>query len=78
MPRLIRLEATTPLKIEPNDFPRDEQGNLRKMSLCACGLSQKFPLCDGAHKRLCVSERPDRLYVYDRSRQNVIEERDDR
>lgn len=77
MPRLIRLEATTPMKIEPADFPRDEHGNLRKMSLCACGLSQKFPLCDGAHKRLCAEEKPGVLYVYDRARQCVVEERAD-
>ncbi len=77
MPRLIRLDATGPIKIEPANFPRDEQGNHKAISICACGLSQRFPICDGAHKACRASEQPGTLYVYDKERKNVIEERVD-
>lgn len=77
MARLIRLEATASVKIDPATWPRDEQGNLKPISICACGLSQKFPLCDGAHKACRVSEEPGKLYIYDRDRRNVIDIRED-
>ena len=77
MPRLIRLEALGPIKIEPASFPRDEQGNLKPMFICACGLSQKMPFCDGTHKACRTSEQPGRLYVYDAARTTVVEERAD-
>lgn len=77
MARMVRLEATGSVKIDPATWPRDEQGNLKVLSICACGLSQKFPLCDGAHKACRVTEEPGKLYIYDRDRRNVIETRDD-
>lgn len=77
MPRLVRLDAQAPVKIDPATWPRDEQGNLKPVSVCACGLSQKFPICDGAHKACRVSEQPGVLYVYDATRTRVIEERPD-
>lgn len=77
MPRIVRFEATTPLKIDPNlqpgetppapnviAWPRDEQGRLKVLSLCTCGVSAKFPLCDGAHKA-CKDEDAATDYVYD-------------
>lgn len=67
MPRLVRLDADKPMKIEPQDKP---------IFVCACGLSQKFPICDGAHKR-CNQETPGKLSVYDEDRQTIVEERDD-
>jgi len=41
MARLVRLEATGPIRVEPSDKP---------IFVCACGLSRKFPFCDGTHK----------------------------
>lgn len=64
MPRLIRHDATGPLKIEPAQFPKDAQGNLRPIFICACGLSSKLPICDGAHKT-CRDEDPAKIYEYD-------------
>ena len=43
MARLVRLTGTGPQKIEPTDKP---------VFVCTCGLSKKFPLCDGTHKSL--------------------------
>ena len=67
MPRLIRLDATGPIRIDPQDKP---------IFICGCGLSQNFPFCDGAHKG-CKDEKPDTLYVYDADRKTVVEERAD-
>lgn len=67
MPRLVRHDAMGPVKIEPQD---------KAIFVCACGLSQNFPFCDGAHKG-CKAELPDRLYVYDEERRQVREVRDD-
>lgn len=78
MARLIRIEASGPIRIEPAQFPRDEQGNLKPMFICACGLSKNMPFCDGAHKACRASEQTGTLYVYDRDRAAVIEEREDR
>lgn len=72
MPRYIRNDATGPIKIDPSQFPRDEQGNLKPISICACGLSQKFPICDGAHKGCRVSEEPGYVYHYDPATKQVI------
>lgn len=67
MPRLVRLTETRPLKIEPSD---------KAVFVCACGLSQKHPICDGSHKS-CAPNEPDpaALYVYDTDRQTIIEVR---
>ena len=72
MARLVRLEAVASLKIDPKTLDPE-----RKLAICACGLSQKFPLCDGAHKTLSEREKPGVLYVYDKERKQVIEERVD-
>jgi CDGSH-type Zn-finger protein len=77
MPRLVRLEATGPIRIDPKDFPRDAEGNLKPMFICACGLTRSLPFCDGTHKACRASEQPGRLYVYDAERKTVIEERPD-
>lgn len=76
MPRVVRFTSTTPLKVDPNlqpgdtppapnviPWPRDDQGKLKVLSLCTCGVSAKFPLCDGAHKA-CKDEDPAVEYVY--------------
>ncbi|MBX3408270.1 MAG: CDGSH iron-sulfur domain-containing protein [Phycisphaeraceae bacterium] len=63
MPRLVRLGATGPIKIDPAQWPRDDQGNLKAIWICACGLSPKFPFCDGTHKA-CKDEEPGVEYSY--------------
>jgi CDGSH-type Zn-finger protein len=72
---MVRIDATGPIKIEPAAFPRDEQGNLKPIWICACGLSQTLPLCDGAHKACRAAEQPGVLYTYDKDRKTVIESR---
>lgn len=67
MPRLIKLDADGPIRIDPQDKP---------IFICACGISQNFPFCDGAHKG-CKGEEPGKTYVYDDSRQSVVEVRED-
>ena len=87
MPRLVRLEGTVPLKIDPNlkpgetppapnviAWPRDEAGNLKVVSVCTCGLSARFPLCDGAHKG-CKDEEAGYVYRYDPATRAVVEKR---
>jgi CDGSH-type Zn-finger protein len=56
MPRLVKFEATGPIRIDPQEKP---------VFICACGLTQKFPFCDGAHK-CCKDEEPGAVYTYDR------------
>lgn len=69
MPRLVRLTHTGPVKVEPREKP---------ISICACGLSRTFPLCDGAHKQLKTTETdPEALYVYDPDRVSIVETRRD-
>lgn len=77
MPRLVRLSASGPIKIEPAQFPRDEQGNLKPMWICACGLSQNLPFCDGAHKACRAAEQEGTLSVYDSTRTRIVETRPD-
>ncbi len=64
MPRLVRLDATGPVKIDPANFPRDEQGNLKPIWICACGLSATMPFCDKSHK-VCKDEAAGVVYQYD-------------
>lgn len=71
MARLVRLEPTGPLKIDPATLPAD-----KPLFICQCGLSRKFPYCDGAHK-ITRSEVPATLYIYARDGQSVLETRPD-
>lgn len=71
MPRIVRFTQSASIKIDPNAppgapnaWPRDENGNLKVITICACGISARFPFCDGAHK-LCREEEPGHVYEYD-------------
>ncbi|GJQ30315.1 MAG: hypothetical protein HBSAPP03_21990 [Phycisphaerae bacterium] len=75
MPRLIRLDAVGPFKIEPAAFPRDDQGNLKPIFICACGLSRTLPMCDGSHKACRAVEQPGILYTYDPVTRQIIDQR---
>ncbi len=77
MARMIRLDATGPIKLDPTQFPRDEQGNLKPMFICACGLTRSAPFCDGTHKVCRAGEQAGTLYVYNDDRTAVVEERPD-
>ncbi|MSR45285.1 MAG: CDGSH iron-sulfur domain-containing protein [Phycisphaerales bacterium] len=60
MARLVKFAGIKPIKVEPQDKP---------IFVCACGLSQKFPLCDGHHKG-CAAEEAGRVYEYDAQGEN--------
>jgi len=77
MPRAITFTSSTPIRVDPNlepggtpsapnviPWPRDEAGKLKVLSICTCGLSAKFPFCDGSHKA-CKDEDPSKTYAYD-------------
>ena len=72
MARMVRLTELKPAKIEVKDIPVG-----KPLSICTCGLSQKYPICDGTHKTVRDKEKPGVLYVYDATRTRVVEERPD-
>ena len=75
MARMVRRDATGPIKIEA---PAAAGGDPAKpIFICACGLSQKFPFCDGAHKSARVSEEPGKLYIYGPDNTTVVEVREE-
>ena len=67
MPRMIYHDATGPQEVPPSQ---------QSVWICQCGLSQKLPFCDGSHKQ-ARQEDPTKLYVYDKQRQTVVQEKDD-
>jgi len=69
MARLVRHEAMGPIEVPPQD---------KSVWICACGLSQNLPMCDGSHK-ICKKAETDqgKVYVYDAARKDVVEVRDD-
>jgi CDGSH-type Zn-finger protein len=62
MARLIRCDATGPIQIKPQ---------AKDIWVCACGLSQTLPHCDGSHKKT-KGEEPGKLYLYDKTRQVMV------
>ncbi len=53
MARIVILEEKSPLKIEINGIVR---------SICRCGLSKNFPICDATHKT--IVEEDGKIYKY--------------
>jgi len=48
----------------------------KAISICTCGLSKKFPYCDGTHK-LARQELPGKLYTYSEDGSTVLTVTDD-
>ena len=67
MARLVRHEATEPYEVKIGD---------QSVWVCACGLSQDLPFCDGTHGTV-ASEEPGKCYLYDRGRRKVVEVKND-
>ena len=67
MARMVRHEATHPHKIDPQEKP---------IFICACGLSQNLPYCDGSHSK-CRNEVQNTTYIYDTKRQTVVDQQSD-
>lgn len=60
MPREVTHDATGPLKLDESDLD-DEKGDV---AVCLCGLSERYPFCDGSH-RATEDEDPDERYKYE-------------
>jgi CDGSH-type Zn-finger protein len=56
MARWIKHEATGPYEVKPSD---------KSTWICMCGLSQNYPLCDGAHKLCRQQEAEGKIYYYE-------------
>jgi len=59
MSRLIEHDSTGPLKLDESDLD-PEEGDV---AICLCGLSERYPYCDGSH-RAVGDEDEGRCYRY--------------
>lgn len=69
MARLVRKEAQAPVILD-----KEELG--KKVAICACGLSDASPMCDGSHKAT-QDESDDGLYYYednDATKRNLVKD----
>ena len=67
MGRMVYFESDGPQEIKPQE---------KSAWVCACGLSQNLPMCDGSHKA-ARQEEPGKCYTYDKERKNIVETKDD-
>jgi CDGSH-type Zn-finger protein len=67
MGRMVYHEATGPTEVKPQE---------KSVWICACGLSQNLPHCDGSHKK-ARQEEAGKLCIYNRQRTEVAEIKDD-
>jgi CDGSH-type Zn-finger protein len=74
MSRIVRHSAIGPVKIDPSTLPLGVDGKPKPIFVCACGLSAKFPFCDGTHK-ICTNEQPGQVYTYDPATRAVVDAR---
>jgi CDGSH-type Zn-finger protein len=68
--RLIRHDMKHPFRVRLGDLPgmpsltKDEKVLGYEIHICACGLSNNKPFCDGSHKAT-QNEEEGRIYSYD-------------
>ena len=67
MGRMTHHEADGPIELKPQET---------SAWICACGLSQNAPLCDGSHKA-ARQEEPGKCYVYNKENTEVVEVKDE-
>ncbi|MGI0086434.1 MAG: CDGSH iron-sulfur domain-containing protein [Nitrosotalea sp.] len=60
MVRLVRKDATGPMKIKVGDEIK---------WICMCGLSKNQPFCDASHKK--IDEESGKLYMYNKDGKRI-------
>ena len=69
MARLVIHEATGPIEVKPQT---------ESVWVCACGLSQTPPFCDGSHKVARQNDKADGgVCVYAKDKKTVVEVKKD-
>jgi CDGSH iron-sulfur domain-containing protein 3 len=63
MARLVKKKNKGPLEIKVGT---------KRIRICMCGLGNNQPFCDESHKKT-ADEEDDKIYAYERERNNRIE-----
>ena len=63
MARIVLHERNRPYIVKAGD---------QELHLCACGLSENKPYCDGTHKRT-LDEEENTTYMYDKTGRTKLE-----